>query len=406
MGARRGTQRATVWSCGLAMLVVAGCSDAGAESSLAMAPRLESRGGAKEDVRALIVSPDQLVLSVGESATLSVSITGRKGPVSPDAAHWTSTDPEIATVDADGRVEGRAGGTTTVIASWRNVSDSATVVVEGDAGGGDDDPPPPPPPGSLVRECDAPASAWIWCDDFETNRLAAYFEHESKGGAFDRAPAVGLEGSSGMRATWQEGQVSIGWMHVAFGRTPSGYFTPVDDGTVDRREIYWRFFLRNDADWSGGGGSKMTRARIFHADEGWVSAMSAPVWSGPPNAPDVVVLDPVSYTDEAGTVTGDARWLGRRVGSNAIFADASVGGWHCIETQVRLNDLGASNGVFRVWIDGVLDAERTGLNWVGAYDDYGINTVTLDNYWNGGAPRAQSRYFDNLVVSTQPIGCG
>ena len=28
----------------------------------------------------------------------------------------------------------------------------------------------------------------------------------------------------------------------------------------------------------------------------------------------------------------------------------------------------------------------------------------LDCYWNGGSPKAQSRYYDNLVISTQKIG--
>ena len=35
-----------------------------------------------------------------------------------------------------------------------------------------------------------------------------------------------------------------------------------------------------------------------------------------------------------------------------------------------------------------------------------INTLFLENYWNDGSPQDQYRYFDNLVVSTQPIGCG
>jgi hypothetical protein len=30
--------------------------------------------------------------------------------------------------------------------------------------------------------------------------------------------------------------------------------------------------------------------------------------------------------------------------------------------------------------------------------------MMLDCYWNGGSPRAQSRYYDNLVFSTQKIG--
>jgi hypothetical protein len=31
--------------------------------------------------------------------------------------------------------------------------------------------------------------------------------------------------------------------------------------------------------------------------------------------------------------------------------------------------------------------------------------VFFENYWNTGSPKLQERYFDNIVVSTQPIGC-
>src|SRR5690606_16146937 len=40
------------------------------------------------------------------------------------------------------------------------------------------------------------------------------------------------------------------------------------------------------------------------------------------------------------------------------------------------------------------------------YSAYGINALLLENYWNNGSPRQQERYFDNLVVSTQRVGCG
>ncbi|HSM36332.1 MAG TPA: Ig-like domain-containing protein [Longimicrobiales bacterium] len=390
----------------LFVLAAAACADAGAES-LATGPTLgtrlvqhaESKG--KGAPRSVTVSPSELSMAVGETAALQVAITDRKGDVSPDRAEWYSTDPTVATVDAAGLVTAVGAGSAGVVAAWRSASDTARVDVEDG-----EDPPPPPPPSHLVRECDAPAAEWIWCDDFESNRLAAYFEHQDRDGSFVRAAGVGLESSSGMRASWSTGQVSAGWLHVAFGRTPSGYFAPVDAGDANHREVYWRFFVRYDADWTGGGGSKLARARIFHAEDGWVQAMQAPVWSGDPPHTEVLGLDPVSYTDAAGAVTGEPRWLGHQAGSATIFADESVGSWYCIEAGVRLNDAGQANGSFRVWVDGALDAERTGLNWVGAYAAYGINTVTLDNYWNAGSPAAQSRYLDNLVVSTRRIGCG
>jgi len=62
--------------------------------------------------------------------------------------------------------------------------------------------------------------------------------------------------------------------------------------------------------------------------------------------------------------------------------------------------------VFELWVDGSLDAQRSGLNFVGTAP-YGMNAIYFENYWNSGsgAPVAEERYMDNIVVSTAKIGC-
>lgn len=56
-------------------------------------------------------------------------------------------------------------------------------------------------------------------------------------------------------------------------------------------------------------------------------------------------------------------------------------------------------------MDSTLEARRTDLNWVGSWSAYGLNAVYFETYWNSGWPQPQERYFDNIVVSTQRIGC-
>ncbi|UCC71913.1 MAG: hypothetical protein JSV86_16310 [Gemmatimonadota bacterium] len=86
----------------------------------------------------------------------------------------------------------------------------------------------------LVAECDSPDPAWIWCDDFEADRLDLYFEYDNPGGdGFVRLDGIGVDGSYGMRVRFAADQVSAGNLHLAFARTPSSYFRPVDDGTAD-----------------------------------------------------------------------------------------------------------------------------------------------------------------------------
>jgi hypothetical protein len=273
----------------------------------------------------------------------------------------------------------------------------------------------PPPPASLANECQSPQAGWIWCDDFEQNRLSSYFEYKDASGSFTRQAGVGVSGSTGMRAQFSQDQVDAGSLHLAVGRTPQSYFAAVDAGTADYRELYWRVYLRHEPGWEGGGGDKLSRAFIFASPNSWAQAMIAHVWSGNGNASvsTFLSIDPASGTDTAGNVVTtvyndfvNLRWLGLRYSSTPIFDTAHVGEWYCIEARARLNDAGQSNGVFQLWIDGELEAEQSGMNWVGTYSDYGINAVFLENYWNDGSPVSQERYMDNFVVSTQPVGCG
>ena len=203
------------------------------------------------------------------------------------------------------------------------------------------------PSASIVAECDSPDDAWIWCDDFERDRLESFFKRNRAGGAFERTPGVGLDGSHGMRTRFSAGAEGAGWMHLAFGRTPQPYFRPMDGATA-HREVWWRFHLRNEPGWSGGGGHKLTRARAFAVSDTWQQALEAPLWSGGQEANrDVLRLDPVSGTDEQGNLLPyesrslgqPPRWLGSEAGATPLF-DTS---------------------------------------WVGSFTDYGVNTTSLDN---------------------------
>jgi hypothetical protein len=215
-----------------------------------------------------------------------------------------------------------------------------------------------------------------------------------------------------MRARFALGQVSAGALHLAFGKTPQAYFRPVDAGTAIYRDVYWRLFLKHQAGWIGGAGDKLTRAFSFASSTTWAQSMFAHLWGG--GAPDqnYLILDPASGTDALGNLKTttyndfpNMRWLGATRGTTPLFDASHVGAWYCVEAHVQLNDAALSNGVFEFWIDGSLEARQTGLNWLGGFSAYGINAAYFENFWNTGSPQAQERYFDNIVVSTQRIGC-
>jgi len=264
----------------------------------------------------------------------------------------------------------------------------------------------------VLHECDAARPEWIFCDDFETDRLGRYFEYTHPDSSFERTDSVGVLGSFGMRVRFRKGQVDAGSLKLALGKTPVPYMHPVDSGATVYRELYWRVYLRNDSTWTGGGGDKLSRAQVL-TSRSWAQAAGAPVWSGSGATSDYLVIDPYSGTDASGVVRATTyndfsrlRWLGAIRSATPIFAPSRVGKWYCVEAHARLNDPGKNNGVFELWVDDFIEAREGNIDWLGRFTDYGFNAVFFENYWNAGSPVEQSRYMDNIVVSTKRIGCG
>jgi hypothetical protein len=82
-------------------------------------------------------------------------------------------------------------------------------------------------------ECATPRAGWIWCDDFETDRTASYYEYDRAGGNFVREAGIGLNGSTAMHAHYVAGAgPDFGYLHLAIGKTPSAHLRPVDAGTA------------------------------------------------------------------------------------------------------------------------------------------------------------------------------
>jgi hypothetical protein len=283
------------------------------------------------------------------------------------------------------------------------------------ADSGTSEPAPTPAPststssGPVTEECSAAKSEWIWCDDFEQDRTSSYFE-----ASLYPTSSVGLNGSKGLVARYPLGSAEAGNLKLAFGRTPAARFKPVDSGSKNYREVYWRVFVKNEPNWIGGAGFKLSRATVL-AGSNWQQAMIAHVWGESPTSSykDHLKIDPASGTDSSGNLRttryndfSNLNWLGARRSAQPITDKDSLGKWQCLEARVRLNEAGKSNGIFELWQNGELVVARADLNWLGRYDAYGINAVFLENYWNGGSPVEQERYMDNFIVSTAPIGCG
>jgi hypothetical protein len=271
------------------------------------------------------------------------------------------------------------------------------------------------PPSTGAAECEgwqALHPEWLFCDDFDAGeplvREGRYFEYDDDDGDFIPLEGTGLGGSRAMRALWQPGEVSAGSLKLSFGRNPNAYMRQGLHEEQDFREIYYRMYLKMDPGWSGDPG-KLSRATVFTSASDWSQAMIAHLWGDGENH---LLIDPARCVDESNRVEcqgyndfAHLDWLGYQPGPTPIFDTDHAGRWYCVEHHVRLNDPGDSNGLQEFWIDDQLEARREGLNFVRAYTDYAINAVFFENYWNEGSSQQQARYFDNIVLSTQPIGC-
>lgn len=252
---------------------------------------------------------------------------------------------------------------------------------------------------------------WIFCDDFEDGtafvRQGRYFEYDDNSGDFVPVPGAGLNGSMGMRALWQSGEVNAGGMKLGFGRNPSAGMNKGIRQSENFREIYYRMYLKMQSGWSGYP-YKLSRATVISGAD-WSQAMIAHLWS---DTETHLSIDPVSCVDSSGNANcvgyndfAHMNWLGAQSGKVPVFDQAYANRWYCIEAHVKLNDSGLANGVNEFWIDGALEARRANLDFVKSYSAYGINAIFFENFWNTGSPKQQERYMDNIVVSTQPIGC-
>lgn len=256
-----------------------------------------------------------------------------------------------------------------------------------------------------VKQPHERAAETLWFDDFDSG----WRDYPEKSGSLTRDVAFGRKGQS-LETFYPKGERGggAGSCKVWFGDNP------IDYGQVGSKivrkgekfeEIYMRAYVKHQHGWEGGGPAKLMRMTSFVSNS-FAQSMISHLWSS--GESDCVTLDPVrcvvdgrvmakKYNDWEGM-----KWLGNSPAGT--FALSKADWWVCVEFRTRLNTPGKSDGECQVWIDGRLDCERRNLDFRGTYADHGINSAMLEAYWNKGAPRDLHRWFDNLVVSTRPIG--
>jgi hypothetical protein len=261
---------------------------------------------------------------------------------------------------------------------------------------------------ATVSSCATPPPGTIFCDDFEdTTTLATkYTDYNDASGRFVPTSGEAHSGTHAMSARYDPGVEDSGYLWYNFGRNPAGSKT---QASTDFTDIYWRVWMKVARGFQGNP-QKFSRARVL-ARSDYTDAATGHVWNG---SALNLLLDPATGVGTDGTTLltsgyndfAHYNWLGAVDGATQVYDSSHQDRWQCVEVHMKLNTPGQSDGVFEYWVDGSLDAQRTGLNWRGSYTGYGINHFALENWWNGGlAPTTEYRYFDDLMISTQRIGC-
>ena len=244
----------------------------------------------------------------------------------------------------------------------------------------------------------AMAAGTIWLDGFDSAPRGRYWEYDDGKGSFVWDASVGHDKPGAMRCTFQKGQVGAGALHLLFGRNPFGKGVKNDR---EFREIWWRVYVMHEKGWQGNP-AKLARALCL-AGRDYSEGMFAHVWGG---KGDALCIDPATGIQNNIKITTKyndfehMKWLGIGQGRFPIFSPAESGRWVAVVSHVKLNTPGKSDGEFELWVDGRLEASRKDLNWHGAWTDYAINAVYLENYWNSGALKTESRWFDDFEVSS------
>jgi MYXO-CTERM domain-containing protein len=80
--------------------------------------------------------------------------------------------------------------------------------------------------------------------------------------------------------------------------------------------------------------------------------------------------------------------------------------WVCLELYMKLNTPGMADGEMAFWIDDEPGHSAAGMHWRDT-PELGLNKAFLQHYLDVGDTDVSNRaWFDNVVVSTERIGCG
>jgi hypothetical protein len=244
--------------------------------------------------------------------------------------------------------------------------------------------------------------AVIFCDDFESGNFSQWQDgYKPDRHTITSDPTNVFQGTKALQVHYPQG-FDGGWL--------ARWFMPGYDDVYVRLYVKWESNWRNTASggdktvglygnridnhWSGFGkaGIKPTGTDFFL---GMVTSLS---WHTRSNPGEMIFYSYYPDMEKA----PDGMYWGSFFFQNAPRTGMKPGQWYCLEYELRVNTPGMRDGSQKMWIDGQLKGEVNNMRWRDT-TDLRINAVQLS--FSGGGPKTQHKWIDNVVVSTQKIGC-
>jgi len=260
--------------------------------------------------------------------------------------------------------------------------------------------------------------AVFFCENWENRPLGPVWNFVGVGGYKNNGWAVSdsitpdivnterVDGTKAIRMVTGANKASGGWIDAAF---PNG---------AAFRTVYWRWYVKYSPNyvWSPEA-TKHNETVSFDRIAG-ASGADLGVFNFTSNmgfrTPNVVVA-----ATQKDFVAGNPAAAYFPPNRNGGFSQFDVSRWYCVEARITMNTGALStDGYIQGWIDGVQYYEYPNVNIVSLHGDNPTHSgFFLASYWNcipGGpdgtdcsrSPHPEIyRYMDNLVGSTQRIGC-
>lgn len=233
---------------------------------------------------------------------------------------------------------------------------------------------------------------WIFCDDFETEQDLSVNYDDARYGEENGMSVTTNDAFSG-RYSLEQHYVPgkpAGWIIKFIGDNPH-----LTSPGLKLNEIYFRYYHKFEEGFTGMP-QKMARVKVYKNAQDWDGGLGIYLW----------VNKKILCADKRTYLYDQERFQWLPVTYSALdFSDpANIGRWICIEARIKLNTHGKSDGEIQYWADGKEILHDTGLPLGNESFSKGLNMVLWGCYWAGKSPKEQSRFYDNLVISTAPIG--